>query len=131
MRMAKLTISSLGTFVLTTTAFAAPLKLDWKCDAHSVVKDNLLIVCVERNDKKAGNGFARADIDLSPYCGKMVEIKAKCIGFDIGRAKQSHHGSKLMLHYRDLDADRDFWPQAGAVVGTFGEREIDLRAYIS
>ena len=131
MHMAKLAISSLGTFLLTTTAFAAPLKLDWKCDAHSVVKDNLLIVCVERNDKKAGNGFARADIDLSPYCGKMVEIKAKCIGFDIGRAKQSHHGSKLMLHYRDLDVDRDFWPQAGAVVGTFGEREIYLRAYIS
>ena len=116
--------------LLAATAVAEPLALDWKCGAHSVVKDNLLIVSVERNDKQAGTEMARAEIDISPYCGKMVEIKAKCLGFDIAKARQSHHGSKLMLHYRDLDTNRDEWPQAGTVIGTFGEREIRLRTYI-
>ena len=117
--------------LLAASAFAVPLRLDWKCGDHSVVKDNLLIVCVERGDKETGTEMARADLDLSPYCGKMVEIRAKCLGFDIGRAKQHHHGSKLMLHYRDLDTGNENWPQAGTVVGTFGEREIRLRTYVT
>ena len=116
--------------LLAATASAAPLRLGWKCGSHSVVKGDLLIVSVERNDGKAGSEMARAKIDLSPYCGKMVEIKAKCLGFDIGKAKKHYHGSKLMLHYRDLDTGREEWPQAGTVVGTFGEREICLRTYV-
>lgn len=124
-------VLTLSLLALSMSVTAAPLKLDWKCGKNSCVKDNLLIVSVERNDQNAGTEMVRADIDLTPYCGKMVEIKAKCIGFNITKAKEHHFGSKLMLHYRDVDAGRDEWPQAGTVVGTFGEREIKLRTYIA
>lgn len=124
-------VATAAAFLLAASAVAAPLKLDWQCGKNSIVKDNLLIVSVPRDDKKAGTEMARAEIDLTPYLGRMVEIRAKCTGFDMTKAAQAHHGSKLMLHYKDLDTGLDQWPQAGTVLGTFKDREIRLRAYIA
>lgn len=123
---------ALAVFVaLAVSAVAAPLRLKWSCGKHSAIRNDLLIVSVERDDRNAGTEMAKAELDLTPYCGRMVEIKAQCLGFDITKAAQHHHGSKLMLHYKDLDTKQDNWPQAGTVIGTFGPREIRLRTYIS
>lgn len=128
--MKKLAVVALAAMVALSGA-AAKLNLDWKLGKNARIKNNLLIVSVERNDKNQGTEMANASIDLAPFSGKMVEIKAKCFGFNVTKAKLNHHGFKFMLHFRDAETGQRHWPQAGVVTGTFGEQEVRVRAYVT
>ena len=89
---------------------------------------DILTVCLDR----PGHAMFHADVDLTPWTGKILRATIRSKGSKVVRARESWLGYKFMFHYRDEATGQDVWPGAPCWAGDWdwrtSEVRVDLRA---
>ena len=68
-----------------------------------------------------------ADVDLTPWTGKILRATIRSKGSKVVRARESWLGYKFMFHYRDEATGQDVWPGAPCWAGDWEWRTSEVR----
>ena len=98
--------------------------LDWKLPENATREGDILTVRSLRNAK--GMLAATAQVDLSAYCGRGVQLRIRARAENVSRPPASYLGFKFMMPYRNLLTGVTDYPQATAGYGTFDWKEHEF-----
>ena len=109
-------------------AAIAEAGLDWRAPAVGGVQTGVLVT-VSLPEK--GSSMFHADVDLSPWKGKILKATIRSKGTDVCAAKEDWLGYKFMFSFRDAKTGCMDWLGAPKEVGSWDWKEtcarVDLR----
>ena len=95
--------------------------LQWKVVGGAKIVNGILTASCQ----EPGTAYASAELDLSEYDEKAVEIAVVAEGRDVGDKQVPHGGFDFCVSYLDVKMGGNrTWPSGPKPVGTFGPAEI-------
>ena len=99
--------------------------LKWHTHGNARIEGGLLTCEADASNR---NAFAWADIDLSAYDGKPLQMHVSASSEGVTASKKSYLGFRFQISYLDLDmGGHRVWPSGPKLIGTQPTQEILFR----
>ena len=99
--------------------------LKWRTHGNARIEDGLLTCEADASNR---NAFAWADVDLSAYDGKPLQMHVSASSEGVTASKKSYLGFRFQISYLDLDmGGHRVWPGGPKLLGTQPTQEILFR----